>query len=97
MPRGRKRTAINEKQLTKGQVRKLNALRKSLGDDIANAAFAQWLSTDGQNGQAHVDRNAAAIAEAIETVVLEGKARIPRGGYIVRRGRGRVIVEGPAE
>jgi hypothetical protein len=44
-----------------------------------------------------MDRNAAAIAQAIEAVVLEGKVRIPRGGYFVRRGRGRVIVEHPEE
>ena len=35
--------AINEKTLTKGQLRKLNALRKSLGDKIADKAFAQWM------------------------------------------------------
>ena len=35
--------AINEKTLTKGQLRKLNALRKSLGDKIADRAFTQWL------------------------------------------------------
>ena len=35
--------AINEKSLSKGQLRKLNALRKSLGDKIADTAFAQWL------------------------------------------------------
>jgi hypothetical protein len=98
MPSGRKRKPnIDEKQLTRGHLRKLNALRKSLGEEIANGAFAQWLSTEARNGNAHMDRNAAAIAEAIESVVLEGKARIPRGGYIVRRGRGRVIVEQPEE
>ena len=35
--------AINEKTLTKGQIRKLNALRKSLGTKIADRAFTQWL------------------------------------------------------
>jgi len=98
MPRGRKRRAtVDKKQLTKGQFRKLNALRKSVGDEIAKTAFAEWLSMENPNGNAHLDRNAAAIAEAIESVVLGGKARIPRGGYIVRRGRGRVIVEHPED
>ena len=41
--------------------------------------------------------NAAVIAEAVESVVLEGKARIPRSGYFIRRGRGRVIIEQPEE
>ena len=30
---------IDQSTLTKGQVRKLNALRKSVGDDIAENAF----------------------------------------------------------
>lgn len=94
LARGRKRRAsFDEKELTKGQLRKLNALRKSLGDEIANTAFAEWLSTDGQTGTGSDDRNATAIAQAVEAVVLKGKARIPRGGYFLRRGRGRVIVE----
>ena len=35
--------AINEKSLTKGQLRKLSVLRKSLGGKIADQAFAQWV------------------------------------------------------
>ena len=98
MPRGRKRRGdFNEKDLSKGQLRKLNALRKSLGVEIANGAFAEWLSTEAQNGSGGMDRNAAAIAEAVESVVLDGKARIPRSGYFIRRGRGRVIIEQPEE
>ena len=100
MPRGRKKRAeFNEKELTKGQLRKLNALRKSLGDEIANGAFAEWLDPQPKHkaGAGGMDRNAAVIAEAVEAVVLDGKARIPRGGYFIRRGRGRVIVEQPEE
>ena len=37
-------SAIDESVLTKGQRRKLDALRKSIGDDIAERAFAEWLS-----------------------------------------------------
>jgi len=96
MPRGRKRrTIIDQKQLTKGEVRKLNALRKSLGHDIADRAFGEWLSTHRQDGDVGLDRNAAKVAEAIEALVLSGGARIPRGGYLVRRGRGRIIIEQP--
>ena len=34
---------IDDAGLTKGQLRKLNALRKSLGSDIADKAFSEWL------------------------------------------------------
>ena len=35
--------AINEQNLTKGQLRKLNALRKSVGEDLAEDVFAKWM------------------------------------------------------
>ncbi len=35
--------AIKESHLTKGQIRKLNALRKSIGDDLGEQAFSKWL------------------------------------------------------
>ena len=37
-------TLINESSLPKGQLRKLNALRKSVGNDIGERAFAEWLA-----------------------------------------------------
>ena len=37
------KSEITEADLTKGQLRKLNALRKSVGPDIGERAFAQWL------------------------------------------------------
>ena len=47
---------IDETALTKGQLRKLNALRKSLGPSIADEAFAKWL---GQASDApDTDQNA---------------------------------------
>ena len=36
---------IDQSTLTKGQIRKLNALRKSVGDDIAEDAFGKWMET----------------------------------------------------
>ena len=36
---------VDESELTKMQVRKLNALRKSVGDDIGENAFLEWLRT----------------------------------------------------
>lgn len=94
MPRKAK-SGINEGNLSRGQLRKLNALRKSLGDGIANRAFAEWLSTHGNGAGETVDKNARAILEALQPLIESGKLSIPRGGYFVRRGRGRVIIEKP--
>ncbi|HYM33515.1 MAG TPA: hypothetical protein VEU47_19600 [Candidatus Cybelea sp.] len=93
MPRKAK-PRFKSSDLSKGQLRKLNALRKSLGDEIANRAFDEWLSHQPDATESS-DRNAATIAEALTKLAMAGKFRIPRGGYILRRGRGRVIVELP--
>ena len=87
---------IDEAALTKGQVRKLNALRKSLGPAIADEAFSKWL-VQAENDEPQADGNAGVIADALWDLVRDGKLTIRRGGYVVRRGRGRVIVEPAAE
>ena len=82
---------FDESALTKGQLRKLNALRKSLGNAIADEAFAKWLQQAVQAPE--TDENAEIISDALWDLIEDGKLSIRRGGYIVRRGRGRVIVE----
>ncbi len=86
---------FRERDLTKGQLRKLTALRKSLGKGIADKAFAEWRASvpEPQKIAVAVDKTAEAIAELLNSPVLEKKIKLPRGGYLVRRGRGRVIVE----
>ncbi len=87
----RKKTAIDEAALTKGELRKLNALRKSIGDELADEAFAKWYA-DQESGDDSSDPNIELIETALNP--LMDKIRIPRGGaYAVRRGRGRFIVE----
>ena len=83
---------FDETALTKGQIRKLNALRKSIGDDIGRRAFAEWLSKQETGAAGAVDKNAEHIKAALEPLIKGGKLTIPRGGYLLRRGRGRVIL-----
>ena len=82
---------IDEGALTKGQLRKLKALRKSVGAEIGERAFAQWL--DSQKQEVAGDANAEAIADALWSMVERRQVSIPRGGYALRRGRRRIIVE----
>ena len=77
---------IDENGLTKGQLRKLRALRKSVGDEIAQRAFSEWLAKQ-QAASGKADGNTATIVDT------QGTLAIPRGGYLIRRGRGRIIVE----
>ena len=82
----------DETELPKGQQRKLNALRKSLGEDIANRAFGQWLRAQEKGNAGPVDKTGELIEERLASLVKEKKISIPRGGYLLTRGRGRVIV-----
>ena len=84
---------LDESTLTKGQRRKLNALRKSVGDQIAEQAFAAWLSSQSEDSGAAADENAGLIVDTLWPLVQEGTLSIPRAGYLLRRGRGRIIVE----
>ena len=86
-------TQIDENALTKGQRRKLNALRKSVGTEIGEQAFAAWLASQPA---AKADANAALIVDTLWPLVQQGALAIPRGGYLLRRGRGRIVVE-PAQ
>ncbi len=90
-----RRPAIDESKLTKGELRKLNALRTSVGDSIGARAFKEWQrSRLAPERAASVDKTAGAIAGAVEKLIADRKIRsLPRGGYVVRRGRGRVVVE----
>ena len=83
---------IDESTLTRGQVRKLTALRKSVGEEIGTRAFAEWLASQGA-AKGEPDGNAAMIVDTLWPMVQEGTLAIPRGGYLIKRGRGRVVVE----
>lgn len=84
---------IDESTLTKMQLRKLTALRNSVGDGIADRAFLDWLSSQPAAAGAAPDENAALIVDILWPLIQQGTLMIPRGGYLLRRGRGRIIVE----
>ncbi len=80
--------AINEKKLTKGQLRKLNALRKSVGDELGEDVFGRWLAkqvTSKPKPDPIVEKINAALVE------LENDAsfRLGNYGYTIRRARGK--------
>ncbi len=87
---------LDEKLLTKGELRKLTALRKSVGEDIGDQAFMDWLRKKPAKVVAAEDKDAALIADTLIPLIEQNKLQIRRGGYLVRRGHGRVIVEHPA-
>ncbi len=83
---------IKESALTKGEVRKLTALRKSLGDEIADKAFSAWFAQQDKGSPAKGDPNISVIEAALAPHL--NKMSFPRGGgYTIKPGRGRVVVE----
>ncbi len=74
----------------------MNALRKSVGEDIGEKAFMDWLRKKPAVVAEPEDKNAALIADTLIPLIEKNKLQIPRGGYLIRRGHGRIIVERPA-
>ena len=81
--------AINESILTKGQVRKLNALRKSVGDNIAEEAFTKWLVAQSKVTKKARDPVAETLVSALAYLQDDKSFRLGRRGYVVRRAKGR--------
>ena len=82
--------ALNEKSMTKGQLRKLNALRKSLGAKIADQAFAQWLKEQPTKSTAvKTDPVADKIVKAISPLLKDKSFNLGQKGYVVKRAKGR--------
>ena len=89
----RSASKIDESTLTTGQRRKLDSLRKSVGGGIGERAFAAWLSTQPKPVVVEEDHDAALIVDTLWPLIRGGTLAIPRGGYLLRRGRNRLICE----
>ena len=82
--------AIDETGLTKGLVRKLNALRKSVGDDLAEEAFARWLEREAAlQAKSKPDPVAMKIVEALAGFENDPKFKLGNHGYTLRRAKGK--------
>ena len=81
--------SIDQSTLTKGQIRKLNALRKSLGNDIAEDAFSKWMKSQSQTPKEVRDPVADALVAALDQFKGDRTFRLGAKGYVVRRAKGR--------
>ena len=75
--------------LTKGQTRKLNALRKSLGNEIADAAFAKWMKMQTKEETFQVDPVAEKIKAALSSLEHDKAFRLGSKGYNIKRSKGK--------
>ncbi len=67
--------AIDEATLTKVQLRKLSALRKSVGSDLGEEVFMKWLARQA-NPKAKADPVPVKIVEAIAGLETDPKFRL---------------------
>ncbi len=63
--------------LSKGQRRKLNALRKSVGGQIGEQAFASWLSAQSAAAGTEAEQNSALIVDTLWTLVHAARRQSP--------------------
>ena len=82
---------IDQSTLTKGQVRKLNALRKSVGDDIADVAFGKWMKTQTKTPKEVRDPVADALVAALSNLKNVKSFKLGNKGYVVRRAKGKGV------
>ena len=79
--------SVDESTLTKGQLRKLNALRKSVGDRIAEEAFTKWLAAQSKVTKEARDPTADALLSALAHLQHNKGFRLGRGGVTSCAGR----------
>ena len=81
---------IGERTLAKGQIRKLNALRKSVGDDLGLQAFAKWLKRQSPSKMTEkVDPVSKKVEQALSELVKDKNVRLGNLGYTIRRAKGK--------
>ena len=81
---------INDGSLTKGQKRKLNALKKSIGDKLGSEAFAKWMKEQAKKAPVEkTDPVAEKLLNALNPLMKDKSIKLGNRGYSVRRARGK--------
>jgi hypothetical protein len=83
--------SIDQSTLNKGQIRKLNALRKSVGDNIADVAFGKWMKTQTKTPKETRDPVADALVNALSNLISDKSFKLGTKGYVVRRAKGKGV------
>ena len=88
-PKAAKKSQAPRIKLTKGHIRKRNALRKSLGQKIADQAFSKWLKAQKSAIKKAPKRDAVAEKIAARLKPLSSKINFGTYGYTIRRAKGK--------
>ena len=81
--------AIDKSTLSKGHIRKLEALRKSLGEKIADEAFAKWLKEqESKELKSKPDITAQKLQDAV-SALQDSDINLGTYGYTIRKSKGK--------
>ena len=80
---------MDQSSLTKGQIRKLNALKKSIGDNLGEQAFTKWLKTQSKETAVKSDPVVEKLSAAVSSLANDKSFRLGTKGYTVKRARGK--------
>ncbi len=80
---------IDEGSLTKGKLRKLTALRRSVGDKLGEEVFLKWLAQQAAASAVKADPVAKKIEEALAGFAEDRSFKLGVYGYSIRRARGK--------
>ena len=83
--------SIDQSTLTKSQIRKLNALRKSIGDVIAEDAFSKWMKSQTKTPKETRDPVADALVAALSHLQNDKSFKLGNKGYLVKRSKGKGV------
>ena len=82
--------AIEENKLSKGQARKLNALRKSVGVELGDEVFGKWLAQQAKAAAGPKgDPVAVKLEKALAGFASDRSFKLGNYGYTIRRARGK--------
>ena len=82
--------AIKETSLNKGQIRKLNALRKSVGVKLGEDAFGKWLKEQAKAvPKVQSDPVAEKILNAVKFLEKDKGIKLGNRGYVIKRAKGK--------
>ena len=73
--------------LTKGEIRKLNALKKSIGDELGQKAFDEWRKANSKLEKS--DKVAEKIASILSSAEGFESLNLGAKGYTIYKSRGR--------
>lgn len=80
---------MDETTLTKGQMRKLNGLRRLVGDKLGEEVFSNWVEQQAAATAAKADPVATKIEKALAGFANDRSFKLGNYGYTVRRARGK--------